>query len=63
MSKYPVNAADFTSFILVIIGIIFIYVGTTYEQSGYTALGIIEFLLAIIQSYINRLDLTFSTRF
>jgi len=63
VSKYPVNAADFTSFILVIAGIVFLYIGLNYQESGYTALGVIEFLLALIQSYVNRIDTTFNTRF
>lgn len=63
MSKYPVNAADTASFVLAIIGITFLYVGITYDQLGYIALAILEFFLAILQSYINRIDINLSTRF
>lgn len=54
-SKYPVNAADSLSFVLLLLGVIFVYFGYTQGQSGYTAIGLIEFFLALIQSYINRI--------
>lgn len=53
-SKYPVNAADSLSFVLVLLGLIFIYFGYTQGQGGYAAIGLIELFLALIQSYINR---------
>jgi hypothetical protein len=55
VSKNPLNAADALSIALVILGLIFIYTGINQSQSGYTAIGLIELFLAIVQSYINRM--------
>lgn len=63
MSKYPLTPADSVAIILIILGFIFLYVGISYEHDGYIVLALIEFLLAIIQGYVNRTDIQFKTRF
>lgn len=55
MAKNPLNPADTLSICLVILGLIFIYTGLNQSQSGYTAIGLIELFLAVVQSYINRM--------